>query len=161
MAFAVVAAAIAAVACVVVWRITARARLLSERARVLEADLLEPFSGTTSVAVARATHLRTLAGPHDACLRDFAPGVRGELLVTERELVLAGAWHLPIARLTEVGFVRSFEREQAGPEATLLRLGWRRAGLSLVTVVRVEGRRVDAERIRKELHLRLTGRTGA
>lgn len=132
-----------------------RARRLSGRATRLGADALEPVSGDPPLAEARATHLRTLVGVEDACLAGFPAGLAGVLRVTSREVVLAAAasLHVPLARLVEAAFVPAFEG-RASSEGVLLRLTWERGGERLESVFLVGGRRVDAERLRKEIHLR-------
>ena len=136
-----------------------RSGRLEARARRLRADALEPVSGRPPLASAPGRHLRTVAGvpPADVCLPELPPDLAGELVVTERELVVsagARALHVPLARVEEASFVPAFERHRAGERSTLLSVRWQRGGEQLATVLEVFGQRLQAERLRREIHLR-------
>jgi hypothetical protein len=80
----------------------------------------------------------------------------GRLRVTDAALTFDGPaeWLLPHARLVEAVFVARHDRWTSGPGAILVRVTWRQAGRTVAAVLLVRGRRLEAERLRKELHLR-------
>lgn len=158
---AVVAVGAGAVAlAALVWR---RARGLRERAHRVLSEPLEPSSGrlplvsVTAVCEGSSLVLSPREGgpvPVDAVV---ARGWSGTLAVTERELTFGAdgdAGHLPLARVVEAVLVPGHGGRTADASTSFLKLTWLRGGERLVTTFRIDGRRVDAERVRREVHLR-------
>ena len=108
------------------------------------------------VVAARVEHLRTVIGPEDACLPGFVAGSSGLLSLCDKELRLdaSGSVHIPLSRVAEAVFMASFEGARSAPDGVLVRVSWLRAGERLESVFRILGRRLEAERLRREIHLR-------
>jgi hypothetical protein len=157
LALLAVALAAAAVAGVGVW---GHWRRLKASTAALLADPLEPRSAAPPLLALRGRHVATRLGAHDALLPGHAPGFDCEVSVTDREVCFGPAW-VPHARVVDATFVTAFEGARAGEGRLLLRLTWRRAGRRLTTVLALEASRLSAERVRKELHLRMPGPSGA
>jgi hypothetical protein len=135
-------------------------RRLKASTAALLADPLEPRSEAPPLLTLRGRHVATRLGLDDALLPGYGPAPSCEIVVTERETRFGAAW-VPHARLVDASFVTAFEGEGAGDGRLLLRLTWRRAGRRLTTVLALEASRLSAERVRKELHLRMNGLAGA
>jgi hypothetical protein len=114
-----------------------------------------PRAARTPLAEAGALHVSTRCDG-----LELAPAaVDGTLRVTEDVLTFDAAqgWRLPHERLSEAVFVARHASWKSGPEGVVLRLFWRLDDRTVTTTVFVRGRRLDAERLRKELHLRAGG----
>ena len=127
------------------------------RTRRLLSDQLPPAVGGPAVAAARVEHLRTSLGREDACLPGFVAGATGLLSVGDREVRLdaGGSAHIPMGRIEEAVFMASFEGARSAVDGVLVRIPWRLADERLESVFRVLGKRLDAERLRREIHLRI------
>lgn len=136
-----------------------RIRSVDQRAR---ADAIEPRSTFPTITVAPARHLQTflISDTFRVPWADLYPsGLVGQLGVTEREIVLVDSayqvlFHIPLSRVFEAAIVGSFEGHQSDELNSLVKVAWRRGGERIVSLFVVEGRRVAAERIRREVHLR-------
>lgn len=141
------------------------ARRLALRAGRARAEAIEPRSTYPTVAVVRARHLSThLAGTRLALsLQAFPPGAEGELGVTDREVVLSSGFdtllYVPLERVSEAALVGAFGDVVAGDHTQLLRVSWTAGGEAVASVFEIAARRHDAERVRREAHLR-AGRAG-
>jgi hypothetical protein len=162
LAFTLIATAIAA-ALVVASLIAGRARRIARLTQRLELDPLEPRSTYPTIVVAPGRHLRTvhlLTGAHLDWI-GARPGAAGELGVTDRELLLTGDRELiriPLSRAIDAAFIREFEGAQAGPQLAFLRLVWKRGGEQLATTFAIDTSWTQAEKLRREIHLRLGAR---
>lgn len=161
MTWVIVLLLVLAAIALLVGAVVVKARRLKATSRRLVADALEPVRPSPPVAYARGAHLRTtlLGNELDACLPDFPPGLHGDLAVTERDLLITDAsgealLHLPLSRVVEPALLRSFNGIDADEVGALLRVSWERGGETLASVFAVDGRRVEAERLRREIHLR-------
>lgn len=151
----VVVVLVAALGASLLWLVLRRARRLSEISQRLLADALEPRSTFPSVVLVRGVHIRTVLdeGGADPLLPGLVAGAPCTVEVSDREVVV-GETSIALHRIADGALVGAFEDVRTGEGDGLFRLRWRRGGLNLSTVVRF-ARRLDAEKVRRELHLRL------
>jgi hypothetical protein len=137
-----------------------RARRLRSRLRKVRGDPLEPVSDSVPLASAAArwhSAELVLAASEGGSVALAAAGGSGTLEVTERELRFrgeAGAAHVPLSRVVEALLVAPATVGAAPGPASFLRVVWVRGGERLSTTFRLDGPRLAAERVRREVHLR-------
>ncbi len=117
---------------------------------------LELRSTFPTVVSAQARHLATIlmeasADAKTAGLQTAA----GDLGVTDREVVFGVNEAIALSRVREAVLLPVFEGRAAGEFGALLRVSWTRGGVRLASVFAVPGGRLDAERVRKEIHIRV------
>jgi hypothetical protein len=128
----------------------------------MHADDLGRPSTFPTVVVARARHVRTEFSQRGAVV-EFAPRdshAIDEVGVTDREVLLSGRGsaitHIPLSRVIDAALVGEFRDANATAEETLLRLTWRLGGENITSVFAIADGRVKAERVRREIHLRMS-----
>jgi hypothetical protein len=143
--------------------ITAAFAAMRRRRRVRERQAVASQLRTDPLARPVAGHRPALAEAAALHLTTVCDGVgllerpaEGPLRVTEEALAFdtVAGWSVPHERVVEAVFVARHDRWASGPGGVLMRLTWLQAGRPVTAVFMVQGRRLDAERLRKELHLR-------
>lgn len=145
------------------WTVYRRSRQYARLSAAADAEALEPMTAFPTLAVANALHLATVLAdsqpPVDAYLQRFDPAMQGQVGVTERELVFLlqhqPRFHIPMSRVEDVALIGSFRKHRGDESGTLLRVTWGRGGVRLMSVFLVQGKRIDAERVRREMHFRI------
>lgn len=145
------------------WTVYRRSRQYARMSAAADAEALEPKTSYPTVAVANALHLATVLAdtqpPVDAYLPSFDPAMDGQLGVTERELVFSvqhqPRFHIPMSRVEDVALIGRFRLYRSEESGTIMRVTWGRGGVRLMSVFQIQGKRIDAERVRREMHFRI------
>ncbi len=144
--------------------VAVRVRHLRQLAGAVDADRIPPPAARPELFRVKARHEDTAlefrgsripvgSCPHLAI---------ADLVVTDRDLILqresAVLMNVPLERVLEPSLITRFGEVNASDVGGILQVDWQRGGLRITSVFAIDGTVQDAERMRKEIHLR-AGRT--